>query len=198
MNTDKQILWDYINNLIQKGLSRSCASLAFFLKEEVELEILNLSPYQTESVNTSDLFSKEIVLYSEIIGQLTGISYFKIDKKEADILFRKNFPLADGAIPNKALFDGFLLELDNIITASVVTEFANSLHVNAYGGVPHIIYSNEFDKPELLDLNAKNAYLVNFTCRYKMKNVEFSPIFTWMMSKNIEDFATNELNVVKL
>jgi hypothetical protein len=196
MNTEKQLLWDYINNLIQKGLNRSCASLAFFLKEEVELEILNLSPYRTEQVISPDLFSKEIVLYSEIIGQLTGISYFKIDKKEAELLFRKNFPLAEDATPNKALFDGFLLELDNIITASVVTEFANSLRVSAFGGVPHILYSGEQSQPETA-VNPKDSYLVNFTCRYKMKNIEFSPIFTWMMSKNIEDFASRELSVTK-
>jgi hypothetical protein len=195
MTTDKQILWDYINNLILKGLGRSCSSLAFFLKEEVELEILNLSPYQSETVISPDLFSKEIVLYSEIIGQLNGISYFKIDQKEADLLFRKNFPITEGTMPDKTLFDGFLLELDNIITASVVTEFANSLNVKAYGGVPHIVYSNDHDKSEALGLNAQNSYWVNFSCRYKMKNIEFSPVFVWMMSKNIEEFATKELNI---
>ncbi|MFL5765027.1 MAG: hypothetical protein ACJ77K_13870 [Bacteroidia bacterium] len=195
MTTEKNTLGNYINDMVQKGLNRSCASLAFFLKEDVELEVLSLLPYRTENVVPSDMFSKEIVLYSEIIGQLKGISYFKIDKKEAELLFRKNFPIAEGTTPNKALFDGFLLELDNIITASVVTEFANSLKVSAYGGVPHIVYSDEDEKHELNYSDSKDTYLINFTCRYRMKNIEFSPIFTWLMSKNIEDYATKELSV---
>jgi hypothetical protein len=190
MNVNNQLPGQYITTLIQKGLSRSCTSLSFFLKDEVELETLRYSDGKKDSIDPDYLsLNKEIILYSDIIGQLKGKCFFKLDRNEANLLFSKNFPLAEGATPDKEMFDGFLLEIDNIITASVITEFSNSLNVKAFGGVPNIVYLNDSNKNELLKMESPEAYCINFTCQYKMKDIAFSPVFLWLMSEEIEAYA---------
>jgi hypothetical protein len=182
-----------IKESIQKGLERSCESLEFFLKEKATLEMLTFTNQRIEkTLIPSDFLQKEIILHSDIIGQLSGKSYFMLDQAEADLLFRKNFAVQEGKAPDKAMFDGFLLELDNIITASVVTEFANKLRVKVYGGVPHIFYMSTADKAPLT-LPEPPPYFINFSCRYKMEGVEFSPVFFWVIDSEIEEYASGNV-----
>jgi len=132
------------------------------------------------------------------MGELKGKSFFKLNLEEANLLFAKNFPVTEGKEPNKAIFDGFLLEIDNIITASVVTEFANKLSVKAYGGVPRILYTEDASQSELKNLESAESYFIKFSCRYKMKNMEFSPVFLWLMTQEIETLSAREESTAKV
>lgn len=174
--------------LVKKGLERSCESLGFFLKEKAELEGLTFRDPAPEITRLSmEIGNKEIILFSEIIGEVSGYCFFLLDQKEAELLFRKNFT-AQSSTAQKQIFDAFLLEMDNIITASVVTEFANFLKVKIYGGVPNIIYHTEEEGIEkIAEIVRKGLFTINFKCRYKIQGVEFSPVFYWVLdSKFVE------------
>lgn len=195
MNENATIL-DRKEELVKKGLERSCESLGFFLKEKVGLETLRFSDEHISMPALLEEFrGKDIILYSEILGQLSGQCYFLLDEKEADLLFRKNFTSQQTDITRKAIFEGFLLELDNIITASVVTEFANNLQLKIFGGVPSIIYNENQDRlHETFRKTDQEPYFINFKCRYAIPGAEFSPVFFWFLEPKFTDWVSLRTN----
>jgi len=177
------------NMLIQNGLERSCESLGFFLKQKIHLEQICFP--QSGALNVNDLKSsvneKDIVLYSQIIGEIKGACYFLLNREEADLILSKSFPGMDLAdAKNKTITDAFLLELDNIITASVVTEFSNKLKIKLFGGVPQIHFKGaEHDPMPVLS----GGYAIDFNCSYKLDDYNFSPRFIWFFEKKFIEIA---------
>ena len=185
MSIEKACGVDCNEELIRKGLERSCESLGFFLKEKVELDTLAFTEARAGMAPTPEEFTgKDIILFSEIIGQFGGQCFFLLNTQEAELLFRKNYTAAHNDVVQKPIFEAFLLELDNIITASVVTEFANFLRIRLFGGVPDIVY--RYDTERLRALTGKSAermFTINFKCQYSIRGVEFAPVFYWVLDE---------------
>lgn len=196
MNREDTAMLDRKEELVKKGLERSCESLSFFLKEKVGLETLRFSDERVSLSSVLEEFrGKDIILYSEILGQIQGQCYFLLEQKEADLLFQKNFTATNNEMTRKPIYEGFLLELDNIITASVVTEFANNLQLKIFGGVPSIIYNEEKDRlDETLKKTDKEPYFINFKCRYSIQGAEFSPMFFWFLEPKFTDWVSLRTN----
>ena len=70
---------------------------------------------------------------TDIIGEYSGKSYFLLCEKDANTLF--SLCLGKNS-DNEELRIAMLKEFDNIIAASVITQFANTLHAEIYGDVP--------------------------------------------------------------
>jgi chemotaxis protein CheY-P-specific phosphatase CheC len=196
MTPSGNIISDFKEKLITKGLEKSCESLGFFLKNKVGLEKVSFSPAEEVSAESiSAIFDrKDIILYSEIMGDIKGICFFLLQEKDARLLLTTNFPVlgADSERLN-AIGDEFLLELDNIITASVVTEFSNSLQVKMFGGIPHIHFQkNGNDAIYALLSRGTNFYSYNFSCRYLIKGQEFSPEFIWLFDSRFIDITARK------
>lgn len=189
MNQEPNIQIAKQEQLIKKGLERSCESLAFFLKEKVELETLDYSVTELHVLQgIADFKDKDIILHSEIIGQYGGQCYFLLNRSEANLLFSKNVPNGDPEGAHKLIFEALLLEMDNIITASVVTEFSNYLKIKIFGGVPGIFFSKDKSKlEEILMKMDTSSYSFGFNCRYKIHGIEFSPRFLWALDSKFPD-----------
>lgn len=191
MTPSQNIIPDFKEKLIVKGLEKSCDSLGFFLKNKVLLEKVNFSPAEEVApANIVSIFErKDIILYSEIMGDIKGICFFLLKEGDVKLLLSKNFPKIEANSEQlKSIRDEFLLELDNIITASVVTEFSNSLQVKMFGGIPHIHFlKNGIDTIQSLLSKGTNFYSYNFSCKYLIKDTEFAPEFIWLFDKKFVD-----------
>lgn len=178
-------------SIIINGLTRSCETLSFFLKQKVELTNINLSRNQ----NTLGLVLKEaiehkdILLTTEIIGEMKGVCYFMLNMDESKFLIGKNLTDINPDDPvNKSLTEAFLLELDNIITASVITEFSNALAIKMYGGVPKILLLSE-GSLKVSNINSPNMESLGFNCSYKIDGVNFSPRFIWFFEARMKELT---------
>ena len=191
MTTNTAVTNDFKELLIRSGLEKSCNSLGFFLKDRVGLEKVVFTPAEEVApANIAALFArKDIILYSEIMGDIKGICFFLLKESDVNLMLAKNFPkLEPGSEMLKKIGDEFLLELDNIITASVVTEFSNALQVKMFGGIPHIHFPKNGNRAveELLS-GGTDFYSYNFSCRYLIRDTEFSPEFTWLFDRRFTE-----------
>ena len=178
-------------NIIMNGLRRSCESLGFFLKQKVELTNVYLSQSpKTFGVNLKEAVTqKDILLSTEIIGEMKGFCYFMLNLEESKLLITKNFSGIDLDDPkNLVMTEAFLLELDNIITASVITEFSNALSLKIYGGVPKMLLLSR-DGLNVSGINSPDMEAIGFNCSYKINGVNFSPRFLWFFEEKMRNLA---------
>ena len=84
--------------------------------------------------------------------------------------------------------DAILKEADNIISASVITQFANLLNFKIHGGVPNMDVM-ELDKvlSFMLSRASESEYFLQISAQFHTEEVDFSPEFVWFLdSKFIE------------
>jgi chemotaxis protein CheY-P-specific phosphatase CheC len=98
--------------------------------------------------------------------------------------------------------DGILLEVDNIISASVITQFSNILKHKIYGGVPNIKklnseQLNQYIKGKL----EEDMFVINFNTHFVSSYLNFSPQFLWLFdnsfAESIRNYTANLENSVK-
>ncbi len=77
--------------------------------------------------------------------------------------------------------DGIMLEVDNIISASVITQFSNLLKIKIHGGVPSL---EKVSYPEMESLVQeqmdKERFLINFRTSFESTKANFNPEFVWL------------------
>lgn len=168
--------------IVKKGLLRAAESLSFFMKESVGIEELD---FQAKNfIMCPNKVGNDIhLLTTEIIGDLPGVCFLIFSKEEADKL--RDIALPDDIKNNPAMAaemnDAIMLEVDNIITASVVTEFSNILKQKIYGNVPGLTLVNNQQLQNLLLNNfKKDGFAINFKTQFISSHLNFSPEFIWL------------------
>lgn len=173
--------------ILAKGFSRSAESLAHFIKVDT-----NISMGQQFAI--TDAFDASVVskrkaplflLTSELIGDLNGVSFLIFSEEEANTITKtvypnKNFSAEKFAKKRASL----LLEIDNIITAGVVSEFANAFNYRTYGGVPELqVLNHEKVVRELFEQTKGAAYMISFSASLVAQKVAVNADFIWSVGK---------------
>ena len=89
--------------------------------------------------------------------------------------------------------DAILLEIDNIITASVVTQFANILQLKLYGGVPQLdILPQNVLNPFLNENNKKDHFnIIYFNSHFITNHLDINPEFIWLLDDKFFEGVKN-------
>lgn len=138
MSIPTKIKSEYFINIISDALSKAAESFSKIAHEKVEISVPSFELVQ----HIDDFITKitaddiDVMVQSEINGDLYGqtillFSYAHIESLEK-VCFDFEIPKAN----KEEIRNSFLLEVSNILTGSIVTEFANTLHLNLYGSVP--------------------------------------------------------------
>ena len=177
---------DITKEVINIALSKAADSLSFFIKEKVLIQLLDL---KIDSQNYAPLSKKHgteksYLLTTAIRGDIGGKSYLVFNESEVEKLVDANLPdsIKSNPVEKASMTDAILLEIDNIITASVITQFANILQCKLYGDVPHLDILDQKDLNPFLNKN--NPELLNvmyISSRFITKNLDTSPEFIWLM-----------------
>lgn len=128
--------------------------------------------------------STKLLVTTEIFGEVTGKSYLFLSDHEFNQL-TTNIP--ESSDPSVNYKEEFLKELDNIISAAVITELANKLQKRMYGNVPMLvgrvnskvedtIYDDFIDQSSRVYVN---AILFSFK-----NSPDIAPLFIWVMNEN--------------
>lgn len=188
------------NDIVNTGLLKAAESLSFFMKEKIALDKMDYS--FNRSPEPSDFTSKHgdnvHLLITEIIGELKGVCCLIFNEEEADKLRQTALPpeiTSNPAIMSE-MQDGILLEVDNIISASVITQFSNILKHKVYGGVPQIKklsrdMVNQYIREKLED----DMFIISFNTHFISQGLDFSPQFIWLFNesfaKSIQNYAAS-------
>lgn len=177
--------------IIAAGLQKAAESLSFFMKENIQLQEtdFNISDEFNESSeiqNTEDLF----VLVTELKGQLKGICYLVFTELESNEICK--VALAPEVYNDDSklsqMKEPLLLEVDNILSASVITQLANQLSIKVHGGVPTLkVIPPAQLKKIIVEQMIPDRLVMGFQTEFMSSKSHFHPSFFWIVER---DFLT--------
>jgi len=184
---------DIANEIVNIGLSKAADSMSFFTKEKVLIQGHHVQKIDANEIDNLPACSSNELLYiltTEIIGELEGVCYLIFTEEETEKLLEISLPESVKQDPDKVKMMGnaIMLEMDNIIVASVVTQFSNFFKYKMYGGVPRLNTENcdglkKMIKTENAD---KNEYLY-FKSRFHNSKLDISPDFVWILDDKFHE-----------
>lgn len=138
MDVDSTINNKYFLEIISQALAKAAHSFSGIAQKEVKITVPSF-----EMVNDIDVFiSKiahdniEVMVQSEINGDLYGQTILLFSSTQIEDLEEACFDFQIPIVDKKEIRKSFLLEVSNILTGAIVTEFSNRLYLNLYGSVP--------------------------------------------------------------
>ena len=172
-------------NIISAGLVKAAESLSFFMNETITLnevdqdDQFSVHTIEIEKKNQSNIH----LMITKVIGELNGVCCLIFSEEEADQLRNTALPpeVLNSPEMMAEMSDGIMLEVDNIISASVITQFSNMLKVKIYGGVPALRKVDSVELENYLQNEINNElYLISFKTKFKSSHVSFAPEFIWL------------------
>lgn len=180
---------DAFMEVVNIGLSKAADALAVMLNEKVLIKCVEMiRPVQVlEGIDEDHLN-----IVTNIRGDINGTCCFVFTKNDALYLTSKIIP--NGNTNNHFVMNKtnkeFLLELDNIISASVTTQLADLLHINIYGDVPMMEPWNTYKN---MDLLLEKYHPLFFKTRFRTEDTTFTPGFYWFLEPIIIENIKNLL-----
>lgn len=181
-----QVETDITKEIINIGIAKAADSFSFFIQEKVIIRLMELKTKFENNFPFSRKYptARNFLLATEIKGELTGKAYLLFDELEAEKIVSANLPdsIKNDPIARESMTEAFLLEIDNIITASVITQFSNIFQKKIYGDVPSlkILPGNEINQ-FLSENHTKNLNVIYFNSRFITEKIEINPEFIWLM-----------------
>lgn len=205
-NNFNKLELDVASEILNIGLAKAADSLSFFTKEKVLIRGMNIRFMEFEK---SDLFHKQggniTLLSTQLRGDVEGYCYLIFTEFEVNKLAEISLP--ESVLNNKEQFEemksAILLEADNIITASVVTQFSNLLSKNMHGHIPFInIGDHEEMKKHIRDQAKNEKFILHFNASLVSDGNNINPEFLWCLDNSfveaIKLFVKNDVNIEKL
>ena len=165
------------------------------LREFQDDKFLNNPPIELSKKNESNIH----LLTTKVIGELKGVCCLIFSEEEADHLRSAALPpeILNSPEMMAEMSDGIMLEVDNIISASVITQFSNLLKVKIHGGVPDLKKVNHEEMESFISNEIDNElYLISFKTSFESSKVAFNPEFVWLFDTafidSIKKYAVEE------
>lgn len=175
------------NEIFLKGYEKASQSFSSLSGEKVSVK--NFELFFGEAPDLLQKITKAknpSILITDIIGEAKGKSYLVFSEKDAqavpDMLIQKMKSLES----NPDFAEIILKEVDNMVSAAVITEFSNQLHLKIYGDVPKIIFPEDADREWLQNEIEDNEHMfaiissANFAFE---NNLKICPYFIWILDK---------------
>ena len=137
------------------------------------------------------------MLTTHVEGELGGVCYLIFTGEEVKRLHKKSLPesILNDADKLKVMGDAILLEMDNIISASVITQFSNFFKYKMHGGVPSL---DKMEKGELSNflMQSQNKFsrFIYFHSEFSTGDLDVNPEFVWFLD---EQFFKGVKSVLK-
>lgn len=178
--------------IINQGLSSAAETLSFFMKEPIVVEQIGVNDLGVADKTPLKLrcTGNAHLLTTEVVGELEGLCCLVFTEEEAEMLQKAALP--PEVINNPVLFetmkDAILLEVDNIIAAAVITQFANLLKRKMHGAVPQLSSIDPSNFEVFIQKHLDDqSHVINFKTNFSAKERSFSPMFFWFMNKPFID-----------
>ncbi len=189
--------------LLTKGYEKAALSFAIMTKQQIKIK-----PTRIEIVSESDDFfmnlkkdNELILLETSIIGEHDGKSYLLFNNKEANEVYKTCMPYNSDEASRQMETEALLKELDNILSAAVITEFSNYMKATIFGDVPVIIHTKRSAlKRKLFEdmQDGKNDYFLLADTQFVFENdTTLCPQFIWKLTKGFVDGIKGRIDVAR-
>ncbi len=180
--------FDVAKEFVNIGLAKAADSMSFFVRDkilitgyDVQLRKLNDIKYLTKKKG-EDI----VVLTTELRGEMGGVCFLVFDQEDTKTLCDVALPpsVKEDPIKAKEMSKAFLMELDNIVSAAVVTQFSNMLSSDIHGYVPiYNEYSEGVIEKELRDQIKMDSHLLYVKVNLILEEKSLSPEFIWALDE---------------
>ncbi|MEM6643125.1 MAG: hypothetical protein AAF616_09115 [Bacteroidota bacterium] len=177
--------------LIFEGLSMAKASMEQILQSPINIEQIEYGSSDMDIDRFGGNESEVHVIKTELLGELKGTSHLIFSEQEVKKLYESSLPkkiVEDDSKESTIMKLGFLTEIDNMVSAAVITEFSNFLGVEIYGNVPSLKVIkakeiNDYLQEESSDLEQ----IIHFKAVFEGKELDISPDFIWVFHNKFVD-----------
>ena len=184
---------NFIIRIMNSGFDKAAISFSKFVNREVK--IVNSQSLLVRHDNfsyVSDEQGELYVLITQIIGEISGKSFLIFSQEESQEIFRT----LNTSVSNDALKEAFLMEIDNIISASVIAEISNTLDIEIYGDVPQLLKLNakdlqKFLAAEMQSEGTASIIFSNTTFQFGQKD-KIHPQFIWKLSSKVFELISSD------
>lgn len=167
--------------IVHDGYTRAANSLSTILGHHVTVNNEKIVIQKdTRHIAMSFVNHENIrLVITRIIGELRSESYLLLTHEEESIICG----MCRNAFGGTSVENSVIVkEIDNILSAAVVTELSNALKLKIYGGVPELYYAkNNISLAELMN-NAQDEgdYFIITNSNFKFEgHGSISPVFIW-------------------
>ncbi|MGM0579073.1 MAG: hypothetical protein ACQETL_00230 [Bacteroidota bacterium] len=170
-----------------KGYNKASQSFSSLTGEQVVVKNFELFFGEAPDLLRKIIKTKNpSILLTDIIGEVKGKSYLVFNEQDAktvpDMLIQKMKSLES----NPDYAEIILKEVDNMVSAAVITELSNQLDLKIYGDVPKFIFPEEVNK-EWLDEEMEhneNMFAILSSANFAFEdNMKICPYFIWVLDK---------------
>ncbi len=194
MNMDARDRENFLIHLMNTGFEKAASSFSRLINKPVR--IVNAQSILVRHADDFSYISEEhgdlYVLVTQIIGDISGKSFLVFSHEESQEIFKA----LNSSMSNQALNEAFLMEIDNIISASVISEISNALDLEIYGDVPQLAkvhardLQNFLSKEVVHDVSSSMIFS-NTTFQFDRKD-RVHPQFVWKLSSKIFDLIPEQ------
>lgn len=138
MNLNSTINNEYFLNIISVALAKAANSFSGIAHKQVEITVPSFELVEDIDVFVSKIINSdiEVMVQSEINGDLYGQTILLYSQVQIEDLEEACFDFKIPEEKKEEIRKSLLLEVSNILTGAIVTEFSNRLYLNLYGSVP--------------------------------------------------------------
>lgn len=188
VNTYNQILTE----AFESGYSNAANSLSLMINDKVCYEKHYQASHLVDSLNLADIYpqlqdQKEsfMLITTEVFGDVFGKSYLFLSHHDFETLTRN---IGQSKDPRINFHHEFLKEVDNILSAAVITRLSNKLNVKIYGDIPMWIGPVQNDVIDMIssDFQDRTAEIYVNTIVFTLdKTPQVKPLFIWIMDSRV-------------
>lgn len=181
--------------LIFDGLSMAKSSMEMILQSPISIEQIDYVNAEMDTNRFGGEDQEVHLIKTELLGELKGTSHLIFSEKEVAKLYEACLPekiAKDDSNESRIMKLGFLTEIDNMVSAAVITEFSNFLDVEIYGGVPSlkVLKAQELNK-FILDDSSEFDSIIHFKAVFHGKELDICPDFIWVFHNKFIDKIKN-------
>jgi chemotaxis protein CheY-P-specific phosphatase CheC len=188
MKSVKDFNEELVGAFISKVMERAANSFSQIAGMQIQSRSMEVTLAEETSIRLNRARNGQTlcVIVTPLLGGLAGRSYLVLDPAEIDVLL-ENSPFKPSSGFDTALKEALLKEVDNIVSASVITELANQFKIDLYGDVPELLMISQADFSEMVSQYIPNGQL-SLVCAggfVANDNEKFAPQFIWKFSSAI-------------
>ena len=115
------------------------------------------------------------------MGELKGECFLVFNEHEVEQLLQVSLPasILENPDAKAEMCEAILLELDNIVAASVITQLSNILKYSVYGNVPQLNVMESIEISSFFKRKEGFKNLFCFKADFITENVSLQPTFIW-------------------
>ncbi len=177
----------FAKKIISIGMKKASDAMTFLTREKVLIKDLKVEIkdfLMIDKFSTKIAVDPTIILTTQLIGEFSGNSYLLFSsadvRKFSELCIPKQFQ--NNSENSKQILDSLLLEIDNIMSASVITQFSNLLKVKLFGSVPDLksLKTKELVK-YISNMSENMLYMLFIECDFSNDNMTLNPQFIWIL-----------------